>query len=129
MLQVYEEAKVMIEHVRSSVGTMTVVVDADEISGKEDSILRRIRRELDPYHITVERELAFIAIVGYKMKGGVGVTSGLMAALAEEGISVKMVIQGIREISLIIGIEEKDFEKAVVRLYKFRSEVADSNFA
>lgn len=129
VLQVFEEAKVMIEHVPSSVGTMTVVVDADEISGKEDSILRRIRRELDPYHITVERELAFIAIVGYKMKGGVGVTSGLMAALAEEGISVKMVIQGIREISLIIGIEEKDFEKAVVRLYKFRSEVADSNFA
>ena len=113
----------MIEHVPSSVGTMTVVVDAAEISGKEESILRRIRRELDPYHITVERDLAFIAIVGYKMKGGVGVTSGMMAALAEAGISVKMVIQGIREISLIIGIEEKDFEKALVRLYQFRSSV------
>ncbi len=129
VLQVFEEAKVMIEHVPSSVGTMTLVVDAAEISGKEDSILRRIRRELNPYHITVERELAFIAIVGYKMKGGVGVTSGLMAALADAGISVKMVIQGIREISLIIGIEEKDFEKALVRLYQFRSEVADANFA
>ena len=123
VLQVFEEAKVMIEHVPSSVGTMTVVVDAAEISGKEESILRRIRRELDPYHITVERDLAFIAIVGYKMKGGVGVTSGMMAALAEAGISVKMVIQGIREISLIIGIEEKDFEKALVRLYQFRSSV------
>ncbi len=129
VLQVFEEAKVMIEHVPSSVGTMTVVVDAGEISGKEESILRRIRRELDPYHITVERDLAFIAVVGFKMKGGVGVTSGLMAALAEEGISVKMVIQGIREISLIIGIEEKDFEKALVRLYKFRSEVASAKFA
>ncbi len=128
VLQVFEEAKVMIEHVPSSVGTMTVVVDAGEISGKEESILRRIRRELDPYHITVERGLAFIAVVGFKMKGGVGVTSGLMSALAEEGISVKMVIQGIREISLIIGIEEKDFEKALVRLYKFRSEVAGTNF-
>ena len=128
VLQVFEEAKVMIEHVPSSVGTMTVVVDAGEISGKEESILRRIRRELDPYHITVERNLAFIAVVGFKMKGGVGVTSGLMAALAEEGISVKMVIQGIREISLIIGIEEKDFEKALIRLYKFRSEVVGSKF-
>ncbi|MBR6683876.1 MAG: ACT domain-containing protein, partial [Firmicutes bacterium] len=75
--------------------------------------------------ITVERELALIAIVGYKMKGGVGVTSGMMAALAEEGISVKMVIQGIREISLIIGIEEKDFEKALIRLYQFRTGVED----
>ena len=34
-----------------------------------------------------------------------------------------MVIQGIREISLIIGIEEKDFEKAIRRLYSFRQEV------
>lgn len=123
VLQVFEEAKVMVDHVPSSVGTMTVVVDADEISGKEESILRRIRRELDPYHITVERNLAFIAVVGYKMKGGVGVTSGLLAALAEGGISVKMVIQGIREISLIIGIEEKDFEKAIGKLYEFRRQV------
>lgn len=123
VLQVFEEAKVMVDHVPSSIGTMTVVVDEAEISGKEESILRRIRREIDPYHITVERSLAFIAVVGFKMKGGVGVTSGLLASLAEEGISVKMVIQGIREISLIIGIEEKDFEKAVTRLYQFRSEV------
>lgn len=123
VLQVFEEAKVMVDHVPSSVGTMTVVVDAEEVSGKEESILRRIRREINPYHITVERNLAFIAVVGYKMKGGIGVTSGLLAALAEEGISVKMVIQGIREISLIIGIEEKDFEKALVRLYQFRSQV------
>ena len=57
------------------------------------------------------------------MKGGIGVTSGILAALAQEGISVKMVIQGIREISLIIGIEEKDFEKAIRRLYSFRQEV------
>ena len=123
VLQVFEEAKVMVDHVPSSIGTMTVVVDAGEISGKEESIVRRIRREIDPDHITIERNLAFIAVVGFKMKGGIGVTSGILAALAQEGISVKMVIQGIREISLIIGIEEKDFEKAIRRLYSFRQEV------
>lgn len=124
VLQVFEEAQVMVDHVPSSIGTMTVVVDANEMSGKEESILRRIRHDIDPYHITIERNLAFIAVVGFRMKGGVGVTAGLLAALAEEGISVKMVIQGIREISLIIGIDEENFEKAVKRLYQFRKEIS-----
>ncbi len=98
---------------------MTVVVDAREISGKEENILRRVRREIDPYSITVERNLALVAVVGIKMRGVVGITSDMLRVLAEEGINVRMLIQGIKEISLIIGINEEDFEKAIRLLYAF----------
>ena len=119
VLQMFEEAKVMVEHVPSSIGTMTVVVDAAEISGKEESILRRIRREIDPYSITVERNLAPVAVVGLKLRGVVGITSDMLRVLADEGINVRMVVQGIKEISLIIGVSEEDYEKAIRLLYDF----------
>lgn len=119
VLQMFEEAKVMVDHVPSSIGTMTVVVDVDEISGKEESILRRIRREIDPYSITVERNLALVAVVGLEMRGVVGITSDMLRVLAEGGINVRMAIQGIKEISLIIGIDEQDFERAIRLLYEF----------
>ena len=109
----------MVDHVPSSIGTMTVVVDVDEISGKEESILRRIRREIDPYSITVERNLALVAVVGLEMRGVVGITSDMLRVLAEGGINVRMAIQGIKEISLIIGIDEQDFERAIRLLYEF----------
>ena len=119
VLQMFEEAKVMVDHVPSSIGTMTVVVDVDEISGKEESILRRIRREIDPYSITVERNLALVAVVGLEMRGVVGITSDMLRVLAEGGINVRMAIQGIKEISLIIGIDEQDFERSIRLLYEF----------
>ena len=119
VLQMFEEAKVMVDHVPSSIGTMTVVVDVDEISGKEESILRRIRREIDPYSITVERNLALVAVVGLEMRGVVGIASDMLRVLAEGGINVRMAIQGIKEISLIIGIDEQDFERSIRLLYEF----------
>ena len=122
VLQMFEEAKIMVEHVPSSIGTMTVIVDAREISGKEENILRRIRREIDPYSITVERNLALVAVVGIRMHGVVGITSDMLRVLAKEGINVRMLIQGIKEISLIIGINEEDFEKAIRLLYRFALE-------
>ncbi len=119
VLQVFEEAMVMVEHVPSSIGTMTVVVDSAEISGKEESILRRIRREIDPYSVTIEHNLAMLAIVGVAMKDVIGMSAGILEELAKVGVSVKLVIQGIKEISLIVGVREEDFEKTIKALYAF----------
>jgi len=119
ILQMFEEARVMVDHVPSSIGTMTVVVDESEIEGKEENILRRIRMEIDPYSITVEHHLAILAVVGTRLHGVVGITSQMLKALADVGINVKMIIQGIKEISLIIGLKEEDFELAVHTLYEF----------
>ncbi|MBR3265256.1 MAG: FAD-binding protein [Erysipelotrichaceae bacterium] len=41
------------------------------------------------------------------------------SVMAEGGINVRMAIQGIKEISLIIGIDEQDFERAIRLLYEF----------
>lgn len=120
ILQVFEEAMVMVEHVPSSIGTMTVVVSADEIKGKEESILRRIRREIDPYSMKVERNLALVAIVGQRIADVIGSTYQILKAIADQHIGVRLVIQGVNEITLIVGVDEKDFEKTVECLYEYR---------
>lgn len=119
VLQVFEEAKVMVEHVPSSIGTMTVVVDEQEIRGKEENILRRVRREIDPYNINIEHDLALVAIVGANMNGKVGVNAGIYKALADAGVSVRISIQGINEISLVVGVREEEFVKAIKALYEY----------
>ncbi|HCA34247.1 MAG TPA: aspartate kinase, partial [Lachnospiraceae bacterium] len=120
ILQVFEEAMVMVEHVPSSIGTMTVVVSADEIKGKEESILRRIRREIDPYSMKVERNLALVAVVGQRIADVIGSTYQILKAIADQNIGVRLVIQGVNEITLIVGVDEKDFEKTVECLYEYR---------
>ena len=60
-----------------------------------------------------------MAVVGLKLRGVVGITSDMLRVLADEGINVRMVVQGIKEISLIIGVSEEDYEKAIRLLYDF----------
>lgn len=119
ILQMFEESKVLVDHVPSSIGVMTVLVDDAELSGKEESILRRIRREIDPYSISIERDLALVAIVGMEMRGVHGVTAAILETLAEKGIGTRMMIKSMKEISLILGVSEADFEPTIEALYKF----------
>ena len=47
----------------------------------------------------------------------VGVSAKICAALADEGINIRMLNQGTSEINIIVGVEAKDFEKAVNIIY------------
>ena len=60
-----------------------------------------------------------LAIVGVAMKDVIGMSAGILEELAKVGVSVKLVIQGIKEISLIVGVREEDFEKTIKALYAF----------
>lgn len=47
----------------------------------------------------------------------VGVSAKICAALASEGINIRMLNQGTGEINVIVGVEAPDFEKAVRAIY------------
>ena len=51
------------------------------------------------------------------MNRAVGVSARICAALADEGINIRMLNQGTSEINIIVGVEAKDFEKAVNIIY------------
>lgn len=118
ILQIFEEADIMVEHMPSTVGTMTCLVSASELAGKEESVLRRIKREIDPYSMSIQRHIALVAVVGEELKH-VGSTGNVLKVLSDEGIDVKLVIQGVNEITLIIGVDDRDFEKVIKLLYAY----------
>jgi aspartate kinase len=46
-----------------------------------------------------------------------GVSARLFAGLAEAGVNVRMIEQGSSEMNIIVGVENKDFEKAIKAIY------------
>ena len=42
----------------------------------------------------------------------------LFAGLAEAGVNVRMIEQGSSEMNIIVGVENKDFEKAIKAIYE-----------
>jgi aspartate kinase len=71
-----------------------------------------------PDHITVDDNMALIAIVGRAMVKAKGTAARVFNAISEAGVNIRMIDQGSSEISIIVGIEEKDFDLAMNAIYK-----------
>ena len=62
--------------------------------------------------------ISIVAAVGRKMAFRPGTSGRIFAALGEHGINIRMISQGPDELNIIVGVENKDFNRAVAALYE-----------
>jgi aspartate kinase len=117
LLGIFETKGVSIEHMPSSIDSMSVVVSNEEISDKSESILEEIRRILEPDTVEVEPDLALIAVVGEGLSHQVGQAAKVFIALRDANVNVRIIDQGSSEFNIIIGVDNSDYEKAIRSLY------------
>ena len=110
VLSVFEDNGLSFEHIPSGIDTMSVFVQQSDFEEKEQKILAGLHRTVDP-------DFLEIAVVGRGMKSTEGTAGKLFAALAKEDINIRMIDQGSSELNIIIGVNEKDFEKAIKAIY------------
>ena len=117
VLQAFEDQEISIEHVPSGIDTMTVFVQEDEFIEKEQSVVSEIHRLAHPDMLEIESDLALIAVVGRGMKSTRGTAGRIFSALAHASVNVRMIDQGSSELNIIIGVDARDFEKAIRSIY------------
>ena len=117
LLYVFAKNGIPFEHCPTGIDTISVIVNSALFDEKREVILREIKNELDPDFITIEKNLAAIAVVGEGMVSVKGVAARIFTGLAEAGINIRMIDQGSDELNIIIGIDEADYEKAINALY------------
>lgn len=117
VLEVFEENEVSIEHVPSGIDTLSVVLETKALDKVRDRLLTRIQRSARPDSISVEDELALIAVVGRGMVKAKGTSARVFDAISNAGINIKMIDQGSSELNIIVGVAEHDFEKALNAIY------------
>ena len=117
VLQAFEDQNISIEHIPSGIDTMTVFVHQDEFIDKEQNVVSEIHRMAKPDILEIESDLALIAVVGRGMKSTRGTAGRIFSALAHANVNVRMIDQGSSELNIIIGVENRDFEKAIRAIY------------
>ncbi|MBW8887006.1 MAG: aspartate kinase [Fibrobacteres bacterium] len=117
MLGIFETHGVSIEHMPSSIDSMSVVAAAEEIGDKTESILEDLRRVLEPDILEVEPDLALIAVVGEGMANQIGTAAKVFIALRDAHVNVRIIDQGSSEYNIIVGVGNQDYEKAIRALY------------
>jgi aspartate kinase len=82
---------------------------------------------MKPDLIRLTEPFALIATVGRNMNSRPGTSAKLFTALGEAGINVRMIAQGSSELNIVVGVENKDFEKAIKAIYEaFAADAADA---
>ncbi|MCD7920997.1 MAG: aspartate kinase [Clostridiales bacterium] len=117
VLSVFEENQISIEHMPSGIDTMCILVHQDEFQEHEQVVLSGIQRAVNPDSISVEPDLALIAVVGRGMRQMRGTAGRIFSALAHAKINCRMIDQGSSELNIIIGVSNEDFDRAIQSIY------------
>ena len=117
ILGILDDYDINFEHLPSSIDTVSVVMSKKALGDRLDEVLEAFRQRLQPDSIDVFENIALIATVGHRMTYRPGVSAKLFNALGEAKVNIRMIDQGSSEKNIIVGVENKDFEKAIRAIY------------
>ena len=117
VLNILAEHRIPLEHMPSSIDSMTVIVDSEHLNGLEEEIRTEIVKAVQPDMLEAEDDIALIAVVGRGMCRTRGVAARIFAALAHARINVRMIDQGSSELNVIVAVKGTDFEQAIRCIY------------
>ncbi len=118
LLKILDRHDIPVESMPSGIDNLTVVLNDTDIKGKMDQLYHEIRTELKPDTMEVASSIALIATVGHGMARTLGVAARLFTALSAAGVSSRIIDQSPKEMNLIVGVDQRDFENAVRAIYR-----------
>lgn len=116
-LEVFERYQISIEHIPSGIDSFSIVVNSADIKDKIYDIVAQVKENCHPDKVKVISDIALIATVGRHMSSRPGISGQLFAELGKNDINIRMIAQGSDEINIIVGVENKDFEKTTKVIY------------
>lgn len=117
-LEVLDHYKVSVEHITMGLDSFAFVVSQSALGDKLYDIINDIQSAIGPDDVQVQDNIALVAAVGRKMTFRPGISGKLFKALGEEGINIRTIAQGADELSIIIGVDNSQFETTIRVLYE-----------
>ena len=118
ILDVLEDYNISFEHLPSGVDTMSVVVPTASLEEHRERVITSITKRVRPDSVVCEDGLALVAVVGRGMVKAKGTAARVCTAISNADVNIRMIDQGSSELNIIVGVEEKDVEKALNAIYR-----------
>ncbi|MDF7636856.1 aspartate kinase [Leuconostocaceae bacterium ESL0958] len=119
ILKILAKHHVSYEHMPSGIDHLTIIFDRSQLSQAQiDGMQADIQAELAPDQLTWHPHFALLMIVGTGMRHRVGTLSEIISPLKDAKISLQMVNQGASEISIMLGLQVADADRAVRAIYQ-----------
>ncbi len=118
VLKTLADMNISFEHFPSGIDTMSIIVSAEEIKGKEKKLLAEISKAVNPDNVSLETGMALVAVVGRGMVRVPGTAARILSAIAASGVNIRMIDQGSSEMNVIVGVDELNFSRTITAIYE-----------
>lgn len=116
-LEILEHYNAPAEHITMGLDSFAVVISQDAIGDHLYDVVTELQKTIDTSDVQIQDSIALVAAVGRKMTFRPGISGRLFKALGEEGVNIRTIAQGADELSIIVGVDNSQFESAVRILY------------
>ena len=116
-LGVFARYGINVEHMPTGIDSFCVIVRAEDVDKVSYALLDDVKKEIDADEVSMSDRLALISVVGRNIGWRVGFSGRLFTVLGETGVNIRMISQSSQEISIIMGVDEADFERAIRAIY------------
>lgn len=117
VLSVLEANDIYLEHMPSSIDSISLVIASKYLRNKTDQLIAELQTFTNADRITVDHNIALITVVGRNMKNKIGMSARIFKALADVSINIRVIIQGASEMNIIVGVMDKEADRAVRAIY------------
>lgn len=117
VLNVLRKFAVDFEHIPTSIDSFSIIVETKLIEDKLFEIIAEIKKIKDIVDIKVDNDIALVAVIGRNMVTKPGMSGRIFGILGNANINIKMIAQGAKELTIIMGVSNSDFEKTIQKLY------------
>ncbi len=116
-LSIFDRYHVNVEHITLGLDSFALVASAAALGENLYEIISDMKKECHAEDIEVQDNIALVAAVGRKMSSRLGTSGEIFNALGSHGVNIRTIAQGSDELSIIIGVDNTNFETAVRVLY------------
>ena len=118
IIEIFERHKIKIYNQQASVDILDIVVDDKYLQTRYAMLEHDIMNETCAISVKVSHELAVISVVGRNISSSPMIGMKVFEALAQDRINVAFVDHAAGSPSMTVGVDEKDFESAVIAIYR-----------
>ena len=117
VLNIFKRYNIIVEHMPTSIDSFSIVFEECP-SDKLFVIISEIKGLENVIDVSVDNDIALVAIVGRNMVTKPGISGKIFGILGEANINIKMIAQGALELTIIIGVSNDNFNQTIQELYK-----------
>ena len=116
-LEITDRYHAAVEHITLGLDTFALVIPSSALESCLYDVISDMQKTCKPDSVDLQDGIALVAAVGRKMTSRPGTSGRLFQALGQQGLNIRMIAQGADELSIIVGVDNSDFEKTIRVLY------------